>query len=646
MRFFFLLFLVIISFNSYCLDYYWVNNGGDWSDYSNHWATTSGGSTFHASVPTSLDNVIFDANSFNSNSQTVTLDLTITYCNNMDWSNVTNNPSFYSNSTRELKIFGSLTLSPDMSFLLAGDCEFQSNDLGNTITTAGNVFGCTVIFSGIGGEWILQDSFEGSIFLLVAGTFRTNNNYIKCTFSLDQSNSTRYIDMGASVADCIRWTADYSSNGLSVDADRATINITASNGHFTGGDHYYKLVDFKTIGGTAYLDGRDYTIRKVNVIGTTRISNGNITIDTALLNGNFSIIAGGNTVGYAPISGNCVINGNNTFDYLNIGGDAFIDGINTFGYLNISGDGVINGNNSFDYLKLNPGNTYTIQEYSTQTIVNTLDAYGTAGFPIEIVSSNPGVQANFLKYNGVVCGEYLYLSDINAEGGAFYYASLGSDNTFNNSGWIFNNTRPCSDLSYSTINVSDCKPYPSPSGSFMYPMSGTYTDTLPNSVGYDSIITINLTINPIDRYVTQTGSTLTADEVNASYQWFDCYTKLLLENDTNKVFTPQASGRYAVIVSKSGCVDTSLCFTINIVGIAENNIDDEVQIFPNPVHQQLTINHYRPINKIIVFNMEGKAIKNFEYDPNVINVNDLTAGIYFINIITDKKSIIKKFVKE
>ncbi len=46
----------------------------------------------------------------------------------------------------------------------------------------------------------------------------------------------------------------------------------------------------------------------------------------------------------------------------------------------------------------------------------------------------------------------------------------------------------------STITVSECDTYTSPSGE-TWTTSGTYEDIIPNSVGCDSIITINLTIN-------------------------------------------------------------------------------------------------------------------------------------------------------
>ncbi|MEO8150724.1 MAG: T9SS type A sorting domain-containing protein [Bacteroidia bacterium] len=49
--------------------------------------------------------------------------------------------------------------------------------------------------------------------------------------------------------------------------------------------------------------------------------------------------------------------------------------------------------------------------------------------------------------------------------------------------------------SYSTITVADCYSYTSPSGSYTWTSNGIYVDTIPNAKGCDSIITILLTIN-------------------------------------------------------------------------------------------------------------------------------------------------------
>src|SRR5437016_4604724 len=77
-------------------NYYWVGGSGNWSDFATHWATTSGGTVFHVIVPNPTDDVFFDANSFATTGDTVSLDTTITNCHSMDWSGATHVPMFYS----------------------------------------------------------------------------------------------------------------------------------------------------------------------------------------------------------------------------------------------------------------------------------------------------------------------------------------------------------------------------------------------------------------------------------------------------------------------------------------------------------------------------------------------------------------------
>jgi hypothetical protein len=117
----------MISFQSYALNYYWIGGSGNWSDYANHWATTSGGTSFQSQVPTNLDNVFFDQNSgFALGSKTVTVDQTIVYCKDMDWTGVLNYPSFQSSFySNTLKVFGSLKVSPNMNFDFNASLSFK-----------------------------------------------------------------------------------------------------------------------------------------------------------------------------------------------------------------------------------------------------------------------------------------------------------------------------------------------------------------------------------------------------------------------------------------------------------------------------------------------------------------------------------------
>jgi len=53
----------------------------------------SGGGTFQSQVLPRTTNVFFDLNSFSATGETVTADLTIIYCHDMNWSGIINSPS-------------------------------------------------------------------------------------------------------------------------------------------------------------------------------------------------------------------------------------------------------------------------------------------------------------------------------------------------------------------------------------------------------------------------------------------------------------------------------------------------------------------------------------------------------------------------
>lgn len=66
--------ILFSSLNVFSADYYWVNDSGNWSDFANHWATTSGGTTFHTNIPGLTDRVFIDANSFTTVNQSIEID--------------------------------------------------------------------------------------------------------------------------------------------------------------------------------------------------------------------------------------------------------------------------------------------------------------------------------------------------------------------------------------------------------------------------------------------------------------------------------------------------------------------------------------------------------------------------------------------
>ena len=111
-------------------DYYWVGGTGNWSNYSSHWATSSGGNIFHTTSPGSNDKVIFDSNSFSQANQTVNLDSDNQSFKDMSWVGVTDNPKF-NMSGKTFEVHGKVEYDPNMQFQSVGTLSFVSSSTGS-----------------------------------------------------------------------------------------------------------------------------------------------------------------------------------------------------------------------------------------------------------------------------------------------------------------------------------------------------------------------------------------------------------------------------------------------------------------------------------------------------------------------------------
>ncbi|PHN07317.1 T9SS type A sorting domain-containing protein [Flavilitoribacter nigricans] len=175
------------------IDLYWIGGSGNWSDGSN-WSTSSGGNAFNC-IPNISTNVIFDANSFPGQNETVTVDLPAIYFNNMTWTDPDNDVPTWSIPTGDVLVGGSLTLAPSMLVSLASptttEFHFISTAMGNTIDAAnGGGIGFdlgNVTFEGTGG-WTLNTELKVSGDIVFNnGTFSTgaDHNLNATTVSLD-----------------------------------------------------------------------------------------------------------------------------------------------------------------------------------------------------------------------------------------------------------------------------------------------------------------------------------------------------------------------------------------------------------------------------------------------------------------------------
>ena len=151
---------------------YWVGGSGSWHDEA-HWSLSSGGPGGEC-VPTPVDDVFFDANSFTGTNQQVDVN-TLAYCHDMTWNGVTGRPRFFCGSYFQL--FGSLAMDPNMESSNFFYLYLRSTEQDQTIRTGAN---CDVTYFSIkcSGNYLLQDSLKAYTVEHIHGTFNSNGQAV------------------------------------------------------------------------------------------------------------------------------------------------------------------------------------------------------------------------------------------------------------------------------------------------------------------------------------------------------------------------------------------------------------------------------------------------------------------------------------
>jgi hypothetical protein len=188
-------------------DRYWVGGSGNWSD-TNRWSTSSGGGG-GASVPTSADNVIFDAGSnVGAGAFTVTVDGTTgspSICADFSTGGaggaLDGVMTLSMSNTSFLDCYGSLTLPASnltWTGIAGATVRFKSTSTGKTITSNGVTFTSTnAIFDGVGGGWTFGSNFTSTFDLTLTNGSVDLGNYIIAFRRFNSSNAnTRSIAFG------------------------------------------------------------------------------------------------------------------------------------------------------------------------------------------------------------------------------------------------------------------------------------------------------------------------------------------------------------------------------------------------------------------------------------------------------------------
>jgi hypothetical protein len=229
-------------------DRYWVGGTASWDGTAGtKWSATSGGPG-GAAVPTSADDVFFDAA---SGTVVVTTSGTIA-AKSINCTGYTG--TLTGNAT--LNVSGSITLVAGMTYTYNGVITINGT---GTITSAGKTLCTNLTIDGIGIIVSLADALRTSNFLTVtAGTFTTNSFNVTIGGNLSStSGSVRAINLGSSTVLCQGSSpVSLNASNLTFNAGTSTIVSDSIPTTFAGGGLTFYNVSFtNTITGTHTITG-------------------------------------------------------------------------------------------------------------------------------------------------------------------------------------------------------------------------------------------------------------------------------------------------------------------------------------------------------------------------------------------------------
>lgn len=219
---------------------YWVGGTATWdATAGTKWATTSGGAG-GSTVPTSADDVFFDAN---SGTGTVTISTTASVsCNALNFTGFTGTIAL--NTTWAVIFYGNLTLSSGMTITNGnGNWTYDATSGTATLTSNGKTLTGNLTCSGIGGTLSLADALTVSNTLTISySSFLSNGYSITCGSILNSNSWTRTINFSSSTITVTG--VGLSSNAVNFSGTSVTYTATgtisltsASARNFVGGGY-------------------------------------------------------------------------------------------------------------------------------------------------------------------------------------------------------------------------------------------------------------------------------------------------------------------------------------------------------------------------------------------------------------------------
>jgi hypothetical protein len=177
--------------------------------------------------------------------------------------------------------------------------------------------------------------------------------------------------------------------------------------------------------------------------------------------------------------------------------------------------------------------------------------------------------------------------------------------------------------------------------------SGSYQFVLENITGGDSVININLHINPVALENTcwemKQGETLEVDDQTIAQPGTYIFNySTYLNCDSTVVYNVEWGSE----TKEVDCVKTDTTSSKPKPSGIEDIDDNGIKIYPNPANDILTIEGNEGKTLVEFYDNNGRLVKSVVIQStSQINIEDLSAGTYYLNITSEDKITTKQLIK-
>lgn len=177
-----------------------------------------------------------------------------------------------------------------------------------------------------------------------------------------------------------------------------------------------------------------------------------------------------------------------------------------------------------------------------------------------------------------------------------------------------------------------------------YYTSGTFNQVLSgvNQFGCDSIITVNVVVYDVNTGLTVSNDTLYPVEPALNIQtitWIDCNT-MQVAGPSNPWFVPTATGDYAAIITtigdEGGCTDTTVCQHVVVNGVEETAVSVSFTLQPNPGNGWVLLRSSEPFTDAVIAVKDVTGRQVFSQNVNGVSQYEFyfdgAPGVYFVTV--------------